>query len=168
MPSETEQKPGWFVSMGEENHWRWSAFNDLSGREVYDLLQLRCAVFVVEQACAYLDPDGLEFDAMHCSYREGGHLLACLRSLAPGVAYGDASAIGRIVVAPGARGRGLSRDMVHRGVAFNRERWPGHPVDMSAQAHLRKLYESLGFAVIGEPYLEDGIPHLHMRLDHRR
>ena len=149
--------------MHESTSWQWKSFGELSGDEVYELLKLRCAVFVVEQNCPYADPDGLDKDAWHCLYRENGHLLAYQRSLAPGAAYDKASAIGRIVVAARARGRGLSRELVQRGTEFNARRWPQHAIEISAQAHLRDLYGSLGFSVCSEPYLEDGIPHLHMR-----
>lgn len=151
------------VNMHDSASWQWKSFSELSGDEVYELLQLRCSVFVVEQDCPYLDPDGLDQDAWHYLHREAGKLIACQRSLAPGVAYDNASAIGRIVVAAPARGRGLSREMVQRGIEFNARRWPDHGIEISAQAHLRKLYESLSFSVCSEPYLEDGIPHLHMR-----
>lgn len=150
--------------MQEKGEWLWKPFGALDGNEVYALLKLRAEVFVVEQHCPYLDADGLDQDAWHCLYRQGDRLLAYLRSLAPGASYANASAIGRIVIANEARGQGLSRELIQRGIDFNRQRWPATDLDIGAQAHLRKLYESLGFAVCGEPYDEDGIPHLHMRL----
>ncbi len=147
-----------------DGHWWCTPFHDLELRDLYDLLQLRGEVFVVEQECAYLDPDGEDHRAWHWLYREEDQLLAYQRCFPPGTAYEDASAIGRIVVAPQGRGRGLSRDLVRRGIAFNRKRWPEHPIRIGAQAHLKDLYESLGFVVSSEPYLEDGIPHLEMDL----
>lgn len=150
--------------MQEKGEWLWKPFDALDGDEVYAVLKLRSEIFVVEQNCPYLDADGLDQGAWHCLYRQGDRLLAYLRSLAPGVSYANASAIGRIVIAGEARGRGLSRELIQRGIDFNRQRWPDADLDIGAQAHLRELYESLGFAVVGEPYDEDGIPHLHMRL----
>jgi ElaA protein len=144
--------------------WRWKSFNELTQQSLYDLLQLRTAVFVVEQACAYQDIDGLDQDAWHCLYREGDRLLAYQRALAPGQSYDDASAIGRVVVDPTARGRGLSRELLRRGIDFNLKTWPEHGVKLGAQSHLQTLYESLGFRVCSDPYLEDGIPHVHMQL----
>jgi len=144
--------------------WDWRSFEDLSIHELYALLQLRAAVFVVEQTCFYQDIDGLDQNAWHCLYRENGRLLAYQRCLPPEQSYIDASAIGRVVVDPSARGRGLSRKLLRRGIDFNRATWPDHGVKLSAQAHLQGLYESLGFVTCSEPYLEDGIPHVHMRL----
>lgn len=35
-------------------------------------------------------------------------------------------------------------------------------IRIGAQQYLRKFYEQLGFVVDGDPYLEDGIPHIEM------
>lgn len=144
--------------------WTCLPFAELTAKEVYQLLQLRSEIFVVEQACAYLDPDGMDEHAWHWLYREDGALQAYQRCFAPGVAYTEASSIGRVIVAADARGRGLSRELLQRGIAFNRDRWPQHTIQISAQAYLEDLYRSLGFVVCGEPYLEDGIPHISMCL----
>ena len=150
--------------MQGKGEWQWKPFDALSGAEVYAMLKLRSEIFVLEQECPYLDPDGLDTQAWHCLYLEQGALKAYLRSLAPGTSYAQASSIGRIVVDASCRGQGLSRELIRRGIDFNREHWPDHALEIGAQAHLRKLYESLGFRECGEPYDEDGIPHLHLRL----
>jgi ElaA protein len=151
-------------NMHTSGEWIWQAFDGLTLNDLYDCLQLRAAVFVVEQTCPYQDIDGLDRGAWHCLYREAGRLLAYQRSLPPGQCYPDASAIGRVVVDPDARGRGLSRELLRRGIEFNRRTWPDSGIKLGAQAHLQALYESLGFEVCSEPYLEDGIPHVHMKL----
>lgn len=35
-------------------------------------------------------------------------------------------------------------------------------IKISAQKYLEKFYNNLGFNTLGEPYLEDGIPHIGM------
>lgn len=144
--------------------WRFEPFEELSATEVYALLRLRSEVFVVEQECAYLDPDGLDLSVWHCLAQRSGTLLAYQRCIPPGLAYEDASALGRIVVSGAARGENLGRELVRRGIAFNRERWPEHPLRIGAQSYLEAFYASLGFEICSEPYLEDGIPHIHMQL----
>jgi ElaA protein len=143
--------------------WTWKAFDDLSGAEVYDILALRAAIFVVEQDCAYQDPDGLDRVAHHCLYREGDRLLAYQRSTPPGTPFAESS-LGRIVVHEALRGRQVGRELVRRGIAFNFATWPGHAILIGAQAHLTAFYASLGFESLEDPYLEDGIEHVHMRL----
>ena len=85
-------------------------------------------------------------------------MVACLRLLAPGAKFAEAS-IGRVVTAPSTRGTGLGRALMQRGLAALGD----VPVRISAQAHLQRFYGELGFAAVGEGYLEDGIPHVDMR-----
>lgn len=144
-------------------HWECQPFAGLSLNALYRILQLRSEVFVVEQDCAYLDPDGLDMQAFHWMAWEGDRLIASQRCLPPGTPYLESS-IGRIVTAPAERGRNLGRELVARGIDFNRSRWPGQAIRIGAQSRLRHFYEEFGFTVDGEPYMEDGIEHIHMQL----
>lgn len=142
-------------------HWTWCRFAELGVDKLYDLLALRCQVFIVEQV-PYLDPDGLDRAAWHLLGRDGaGVLHAYLRVVDPGAKYEEPS-IGRVAVAAAARGQGLGRVLMHEGLARTAQVWPGRAVRIGAQAHLARFYGSLGFAPVGEPYDEDGIPHVEM------
>jgi ElaA protein len=151
------------ASPAPEGSWTCQPFEALSGRDVHDLLSLRAAVFVVEQDCVFQDPDDLDLHAHHFLLREAGRLLACQRCLPPGTPY-EESSIGRIVVAPEARGRDLGRELVKRGIDFNRRTWPGYAIRIGAQSRLTRFYESLGFRSCEDHYMEDGIEHVHMVL----
>jgi len=137
---------------------------DLDARTLYDVLALRAAVFVVEQECAYQDPDGLDLleGTRHLIGREGAGIAAYARLLAPDETS-PAPRIGRVIVAPPARGRQLARVLVLRSLETCEERWPGRAVELGAQAHLSAFYGSFGFVAQGAPYDEDGIPHVWMR-----
>jgi ElaA protein len=141
--------------------WSWSRFADLGVDGLYDALQLRCRVFVVEQG-PYLDPDGLDRVAWHLLGRdEGGALQAVLRVVDPGAKYAEPS-IGRVAVAPEVRGTGLGRALVAEGVAGCGRLWPGRAIRISAQAHLQRFYGHFGFETVSDTYLEDDIPHVEM------
>jgi ElaA protein len=142
--------------------FRWYRWSELTPDVLYELLRLRSAVFVVEQDCVFLDMDGRDPACEHlCARDAAGTLLACLRLVPPGVRTPKVS-LGRVVVAPSARGRGLGRAVMQEGLRRCAQRHPGAPVKVSAQRHLEPFYASLGFAPVGEPYDEDGIPHLDM------
>ncbi len=142
--------------------WHWCRFHMLSVDELYDALALRSAVFSVEQACAYLDPDGVDRHSSHLlGHDEAGVLQAYLRVVDPGVKYVEPS-IGRVITSPAARGTGLGRRLVAEGVARCTAAWPGRGVRISAQAHLDRFYAGFGFEPVGTTYLEDNIPHLLM------
>jgi ElaA protein len=144
-------------------HWLHTPFAALEAAELYALLKLRQSVFVVEQNCPYPDLDGLDLHGWHMRCLQGDTVLAYQRCLPPGVAYPESS-LGRIVVNPEVRGTRLGRELVQRGIDFNRQRWPEADIYIGAQAYLLAFYSSLGFVSEGEPYLEDGILHIHMRL----
>ena len=134
----------------------------MTGREVHDLLALRMAVFVVEQACAFAEIDGADPDAIHLQVFIGGDLAGCLRVFAPSEAV-DHARIGRVATAKGHRGTGLGHRMMVEALRFCAEHFAGHAIDLSAQAHLTGFYAWHGFTPVSESYLEDGIPHLDMR-----
>ena len=52
--------------------------------------------------------------------------------------------------------------LVSQGVARSAAAWPGQGNRISAQAHLQRFYGRHGFAVVGEVYSEDTIPHIQM------
>ena len=140
--------------------WTCCALDELSARQLYALLKLRSEVFVVEQRCIYLDPDGLDLEALHLLGRDArGELLACAR-LIP-TPHGPK--IGRVLTAPAARGSGQGRALMQRAISECTTLWPAQPITLSAQAHLQGFYASLGFQAISAVYDEDGIPHIDMR-----
>ena len=144
--------------------WTLKRFDELSARELYDLLRLRSEVFVVEQDCPYLDADGKDThpDARHLLGRDAaGELAAYLRLLPAGLSYEEPS-FGRVVTSPRHRGQGLGDEMVQVALAAMNTLWPGVPVRIGAQAHLTKYYGKHGFVVDSDEYDEDGIPHREM------
>jgi ElaA protein len=142
-------------------NWQWLRFADLGVDHLYDALALRCRVFILEQG-PYLDPDGVDRRSWHLLGRDdAGTLQAYLRVVDPGVKYTEPS-IGRVITSPEVRGTGVGRLLFAEGVRRCEDAFPGQGIRISAQAHLERLYGSFGFVRVGEPYLEDNIPHLEM------
>jgi ElaA protein len=137
--------------------WHDRTFAELTTNELYAITQLRERVFIVEQNCVYLDADGVDLLSRHLWADEAGALRAYLRIVPAGVKYAEL-AIGRVIIAPEARGTGLGKELMKRGI----EAAGGVPIRLSAQAHLQKFYRDLGFVAASEPYDEDGIMHLEM------
>lgn len=131
--------------------------DDMSAREMHDLLRLRMDVFVVEQGCAYPDIDGRDTDpgTLHLWHTRDGMVISTLRVLDDGATW----TIGRVATARTARGRGLSAELVAEAIS----RCAGRDVAIGAQAYLEGWYARFGFVRSGAGYLEDGIAHLPMR-----
>jgi len=136
-------------------------FEALTNSELYKLLQLRQAIFIIEQNCIYPDIDGKDENAHHLLAFDGDILVGCLRLLEKGVSYDEAS-IGRVVVSECARGRGIAKEMMQRALDFTRTEWQETHIRISAQSYAVPLYAGVGFAVVSEEYWEDGIPHVEM------
>ncbi len=136
-------------------------FSQLTTQELYEALRLRAQVFVVEQDCVYQDLDGKDQLAYHVMGRTGDRLVAYTRIFAPGHYCKDAS-IGRVVVAPEARGRNYGKAIMKASIQGLEARFGPLPIHISAQTHLQGFYSELGFVAEGDGYLEDGIPHIAM------
>ena len=143
------------------DRWQVTEFERLPNTQLYALLRLRQEVFCVEQNCIYLDMDNLDQQATHMLCWRDSQLMAYLRALPPGLCFPESS-LGRIVVASAARGTKLGHELVQRGIQFNVEKWPDSNIQIGAQAHLSDFYGGLGFETVGDEYMEDGIPHIHM------
>ncbi|RKT33198.1 ElaA protein [Microbacterium sp. AG1240] len=128
---------------------------------LYRVLWLRVGVFVVEQEAAYPEIDGRDIEpGAEMMWAEAdGDVVSTLRVLSEP----DAMRIGRVATAASARGRGVAAELMRRAVARCEERAPHLPIVLDAQAQLEGWYARFGFAVAGEPFSEDGIPHLPMR-----
>ena len=137
------------------------SFQELSVQELYDILQLRTAVFVVEQNCVYQDMDGKDQVALHVMGRDEGKLVAYTRLFTPGTYYEDAS-IGRVITLNEARGRGFGREIMEKSIQALEAVSGKTSITIAAQSYLRKFYRELGFVETGVEYLEDGIPHVKM------
>lgn len=144
--------------------WSTRDFRDLSLDELYEIVRLRQEVFVVEQQCCYADLDGEDQRATHMmAHTPAGELVGYQRIFLPGVLCEEAL-LGRIIVASGARGAGLGRELLRRGIGFVRGFAPDATVRIAAQAHLQQFYTQSGFERISEAYRVDGIPHVDMIL----
>ncbi|MFZ2305207.1 MAG: GNAT family N-acetyltransferase [Streptococcus suis] len=141
--------------------WEIKAFDQLSLQELYTMLTLRTNVFVVEQACPYPEVDGKDPNCLHLLGTINGELVAYLRILPAGLRYDEVS-IGRVVIKPSHRGKGLGRLMMEQAIHCITNEWKESQIKIGAQAYLEKFYQSLGFEPVSEVYLEDDIPHLDM------
>jgi len=144
-----------------ELQFKISAFKQLSAEELYSILQLRSEVFVVEQNCVYQDIDGKDKKAIHVIGEYDGKIAAYTRIFKAGD-YFDNASIGRVVVDANYRDRKWGHDLIRESISAIQGHFGESPITISAQLYLQKFYENHGFVVVGETYLEDGIPHIEM------
>jgi len=136
-------------------------FQELTTKELYDLLQLRSEVFVVEQDCVYQDLDGKDEKALHVIGKKDNMIIAYTRVFKPGDYFMEAS-IGRVVVSKEERQHKYGYDIMEATIKTIKESLGETKIKLSAQCYLKEFYNNLGFKEVGEEYLEDGIPHIEM------
>lgn len=136
-------------------------FKELSIDELYAILQLRSEVFVVEQNCVYQDIDNKDQKAIHIMGYKNDQLVAYTRLFKPDDYFENAS-IGRVLVKAGERHLRYGYDIMEASIKVIEETYKETKIKISAQTYLKRFYNNLGFEEVGEPYLEDGIPHIGM------
>lgn len=137
------------------------SFKELTASELYDILQLRSAVFVVEQDCVYQDIDGKDQKALHVLGFKNEILIAYTRIFKPGDYFEEAS-IGRVLVAKNERSHNYGNHIMKASIDAVNNHLKERTIKISAQAYLKNFYTELGFKAVGNEYLEDNIPHIAM------
>ncbi len=143
--------------------WTCTPFQQLAPEELYHILQLRSEVFVLEQQCIYQDMDNKDQPSLHLCGWTGESLAAYARILPPGISY-DHPSIGRVITHPAFRRYGFGRELMQRAIQLTHSSFGDPVILIGAQQYLTEFYASLGFEQVSEPYMEDGIPHITMRL----
>ena len=140
--------------------WQIERFEGISNRLLYEILALRSEIFVVEQTCVYQDIDGLDPSSFHIIGMDNSTLVSYARIVPPSDKK-DLS-VGRVIIRKEMRGRQIGHELMQQCLHCCSVHFPGQKITMSAQKHLENYYGKHGFIKKGDPYLEDGIPHVHM------
>ena len=133
---------------------RW---DEMDATTAHDVFRLRQQVFVVEQGDPYDDLDGRDTEpgTVHVVMVDDDEQVV---GVARVLDDGEEWRIGRVALAPRARGRGLSGPLMTACL----EVCEGRPVVLAAQTPLADWYAGFGFEVCGPEFLDGSIPHLPM------
>lgn len=141
--------------------WQLKEFQNLTPLEIYEILQLRSEVFVVEQNCIFLDADNNDQLSFHLQGRIDEKLIAYVRIIPPGHTYNEPS-IGRVVSSPSHRKKGVGIELMKKAIEETTNLFGIQPIVIGAQLYLKKFYENLGFTMCSDIYMEDDIQHIKM------
>lgn len=143
--------------------WYHKHFKELNTTELYQILQLRNEVFIVEQHCPFQDLDDKDLKCYHLIGfdTESKKVMAYTRIVPAGISFEEAS-IGRVITSPLARKGGIGKQLMNKSIELLEELYGSVSIKIGAQLYLKKFYESFGFQQVEEVYLEDGIEHILM------
>lgn len=133
------------------------SFLELTNEEVYQILDLRLKVFVMEQQIMYVDTDYKDQKSIHYMIKDDDQIVCYLRLIPPNIKFKE-HALSRIATDPNYRKKGLAADIIKEAMKDIK----GNPIRISGQAYLKDYYEGLGFQVVKGPYLEEDILHYEM------
>jgi len=142
--------------------WKVSKFEELTINQLYEILHLRCKIFVVEQNAPYLDMDYKDQKALHLQGYVNGKLVAYCRLFKAGD-YFEEACIGRVIVDEEYRKHGYGHQLMEKALGIEHSVLGEIKITISAQLYLKRFYESHGFNQTSDVYLEDGIPHIQMK-----
>ena len=137
-------------------------FDELTTRELYELLKARAEIFVIEQTCVYQDLDDLDYNGLHVFYEEDGKVLAYLRAFPKAGETGTVQ-MGRFLTI--SHGTGLGGRLLKEGLQQIVEKMNPKQIYIHAQCYAAGFYERAGFQICSEEFLEDDIPHVEMILN---
>ena len=145
--------------------WILKKFHDLTVDEFHDILQLRINIFIVEQNCPYPELDDKDKIAFHLfGINKENKIIAYTRIFKPGDYYKEA-AFGRVVVHQDYRNQKTGFQLVEQTIIEIHKLFGNTNIKIGAQTYLNNFYQSFGFYQVGDDYIEDGIPHIHMLIN---
>ena len=134
-------------------------FDELDIHDLYEIMKLRCDVFIVEQECHYEDIDGRDINAIHVYLKDNNEIVGYLRILDKGVVFKEVS-IGRVIAKR--RRVGIGSELLKAGLKAAKKYYNADKIKIEAQVYAKSFYERVGFKVCGAEFLEDDIPHVPM------
>ncbi|MBR6078964.1 MAG: GNAT family N-acetyltransferase [Treponema sp.] len=139
--------------------WTIKTFDELSSKEIYEILRSRAEVFVKEQKICCVDPDGVDYKSWHIFAMEDDRVCAYLRAFKDGDGI---IKIGRVLTL--VHGKGTGTQLMRYAISELKAKTACKKIIMDAQTHAIPFYQRLGFSITSEEYLEEGIPHVDMEL----
>jgi len=137
-------------------------FNELTTKELYEILKSRAAIFILEQNINYQDLDDIDYKSLHCFYQEDNKVIAYLRAF-----YKDDNKdivkIGRVLTLK--HHQGLGRKLLTDALPQIIKIMQPKKLTMDAQKYAIGFYEKFGFKVVSDEFIEEEILHVIMELD---
>ena len=141
--------------------WYLKNYHELTKEEIVAIYKARIETFIVGQKLNYQEIDDTDTISWHLFEMNESHEVISYLRIIPGI---DKVSIGRVLIDHRYRRTEKGRALLERAREVCKEWYVDKIIEVHAQAHLQKFYESLGFEVVSEPYDIVGISHVTMEL----
>ena len=135
-------------------------FDELTTKELYEILKARARIFITEQKILYVDMDDIDYKSLHVFIEENGQVLAYFR------AYLEDEItvkIGRVLTLT--HGCGYGARLLVKGLEEVKSKFKCKKIVIDAQKHAEGFYKKFGFVTCSDDFLEEGIIHVKMTKD---
>ena len=136
------------------------AFDELTLSRLYDILQLRQRVFIIEQQSIYDDIDCEDANAYHLCVERDNQILGYTRVRV--IHEKHLIKIERVVLAKEARGQGIGAQMMEKALLLCEQTASDYRILLSSQHTMVAFYQRYGFVAQGDAYDDGGILHVDM------
>jgi len=144
--------------------FKWYMFDDMEASNAIAMLSLRHRVFGEEKLIVGQQVDDWDKISQHLCVFDGKNIVACLRLCQLISDTYDTYEIGRLCVDPDYRFRHIGKKMI--GMALLKGMGSGLEArfETKAPVYLLDFYKSVGFEPVGDPWAEDDIPFVYLKL----
>ena len=136
------------------------SFSELTTTELYEIIKSRSEIFLLEQNIICQDMDDVDYNALHCFFFDGKRVTAYLRAFCMAE---DTVTVGRVLTLE--HGKGLGRKLLEKSIAEIKNRFSCKKISLHAQKHASGFYEKLGFNIVSDEFLEEGVVHVTMETE---
>ena len=133
-------------------------FDELTVRELYEIVRARQEIFIIEQRIICREFDEVDPESLHCFLEEGGRIAAYLRAYRDG----EGIHIGRVLSVR--HGEGLGRRLMELSLPEVRRAFGEGEITLHSQCQAEGFYEKIGFKTCSGVFLEEGIEHVTMKM----
>ena len=113
-------------------------FDELTNRELYEILKARAKIFLMEQHIIYVDADGKDFDSLHCFFFDGEKITAYLRAFSSGF---DTVTVGRVLTID--HGKGHGKMLLEKSITAIKEHFNCNKISGNASVSSRVVFVSI-------------------------
>lgn len=141
--------------------WQVKKFAELSVNELYQILYLRTATFVVDQKRIYQEVDNRDQKAIHIfDLGPKGQILAYARVFL--IDHGQRVSFGRVVTSKKIRGQGVGGQLLKRIMQVIKKYYPDKKISIESQVQVQGFYRQVGFKSEGQAFIYKSTPHIKM------
>ena len=132
-------------------------FEKLTTVELYEIIKSRQQIFLLEQNIVYQDLDDVDKTSLHCFFMDDGRVTGYLRAFKVDE---NTVRIGRVLTLE--HKKGVGTELMNKSCEKIKSYFGCNKVTLHSQKQAQGFYEKLGFKIVSDEYLEQGIIHVNM------